>query len=42
LDDLVKAGKARLEGNASVLKQLAAVCEEFDPMFQIMPGTKAV
>jgi len=41
LADLVQAGKARLEGNPAVLKQLAGACEMFDPMFEIMPGTKA-
>jgi alkyl sulfatase BDS1-like metallo-beta-lactamase superfamily hydrolase len=40
LQDLVKAGKARLDGDEAVLRQLAAACEDFDPMFQIMPGTK--
>ena len=40
LAELAKVGKAKLEGNASVLQQLAATCEMFDPMFQIMPGTK--
>ncbi len=33
LADLVQAGKARLEGNPAVLKQLAGSCEMFDPMF---------
>ncbi len=40
LAELAKVGKAKLDGNASVLQQLAATCEMFDPMFQIMPGTK--
>ncbi len=40
LAELTKAGKAKLEGNASVLKQLAGACEMVDPMFEIMPGTK--
>ena len=40
LADLAKAGKAKLEGNPTVLKQLAGACELFDPMFEIMPGTK--
>lgn len=40
LADLAKAGKAKLEGNSTVLKQLAGACELFDPMFEIMPGTK--
>jgi alkyl sulfatase BDS1-like metallo-beta-lactamase superfamily hydrolase len=41
LAELARAGKARLDGNPAVLQQLAAACEMFDPMFQIMPGTKA-
>ncbi|MEN6464191.1 MAG: alkyl sulfatase dimerization domain-containing protein [Syntrophaceae bacterium] len=40
LSDLARAGKARLEGNPAVLKQLAGACGMFDPMFEIMPGTK--
>jgi alkyl sulfatase BDS1-like metallo-beta-lactamase superfamily hydrolase len=40
LMELAKAGKARLEGNANILQQLAAACEMYDPMFEIMPGTK--
>lgn len=40
LADLAKSGKARLDGNPAVLQQLAAACEPFDPMFEIMAGTK--
>jgi alkyl sulfatase BDS1-like metallo-beta-lactamase superfamily hydrolase len=40
LADLAKAGKARLEGNPGVLQQLMGACEMYDPMFEIMPGTK--
>lgn len=40
LAELAKAGKAKLDGNPAVLKQLAAACEMYDPMFQIMPGTR--
>jgi alkyl sulfatase BDS1-like metallo-beta-lactamase superfamily hydrolase len=40
LMELAKAGKAKLEGNANVLQQLAGACEMFNPMFEIMPGTK--
>jgi len=40
LGELAKAGKAKLEGNATVLQQLASACEMFDPMFEIMSGTK--
>jgi len=40
LAELAKAGKAKVDGNAGVLKQLASVVEMFDPMFEIMPGTR--
>jgi alkyl sulfatase BDS1-like metallo-beta-lactamase superfamily hydrolase len=40
LEELAKAGKAKLDGNAGVLQQLAAATGTFDPLFQIMPGTK--
>jgi alkyl sulfatase BDS1-like metallo-beta-lactamase superfamily hydrolase len=40
LEDLAKAGKAKLDGNAIVLKQLASAVEGYDPLFEIMPGTK--
>jgi hypothetical protein len=30
-----------VEGDASVLKQLASTMVDFDPRFEIMPGTKA-
>jgi hypothetical protein len=32
---------AKVEGDASVLKQLASAMVEFDPRFEIMPGTKS-
>ena len=32
---------AKVEGDASVLKQLASTMVEFDPRFEIMPGTKS-
>ena len=34
------AGLLKLEGDASVLGKLAATMVDFDPRFQIMPGTK--
>ncbi|MEN6373909.1 MAG: alkyl sulfatase dimerization domain-containing protein [Smithella sp.] len=40
LSELAKAGKAKLDGNPGILQQLAGACEMFDPMFEIMPGTK--
>ena len=33
-------GKARLEGNADVLKQLACAVKMYDPLLEIMPGTR--
>jgi hypothetical protein len=29
-----------VEGDASILKQLASTMVEFDPRFEIMPGTR--
>jgi alkyl sulfatase BDS1-like metallo-beta-lactamase superfamily hydrolase len=34
------AGRARFEGNAQVLEQLMACLVQFDPAFEIMPGTR--
>ena len=34
-------GTAKAEGNLEVLKQLASTMVDFDPRFEIMPGTKA-
>jgi len=34
------AGAARLDGNAGVLQQLMGCLVDFDPAFEIMPGTK--
>jgi linear primary-alkylsulfatase len=34
-------GTAKIQGDANVLKQLAFTMVEFDPRFEIMPGTKA-
>lgn len=39
-DDLTKAGKAKLAGDAGVLKQLMSTQEKFDPRFEVLPGTK--
>lgn len=41
-DDQIKAGKAKLAGNTKVYDQLKSVLVQFDPLFEIMPGTKAV
>jgi alkyl sulfatase BDS1-like metallo-beta-lactamase superfamily hydrolase len=40
LGSQILAGKARLEGNGLLLAQFASTLAEFDPLFEIMPGTK--
>jgi alkyl sulfatase BDS1-like metallo-beta-lactamase superfamily hydrolase len=40
LEAQIMDGTARVEGDASILKQLASTMVEFDPRFEIMPGTK--
>ncbi len=37
--DQIHAGKARIDGKAEVLAQLQSTLVNFDPMFEIMPGT---
>jgi alkyl sulfatase BDS1-like metallo-beta-lactamase superfamily hydrolase len=34
-------GTAKAQGNIGILKQLAAMFVDFDPRFEVMPGTKA-
>ncbi len=41
LDAQIADGTAKVEGDAGILKQLAATMVEFDPRFEIMPGTMA-
>ena len=41
LEAQIAAGTAKVQGDASVLKQLASTMVDFDPRFEIMPGTKA-
>ena len=41
-DEQVKAGKVKLEGNREVYDRLVSTFEQFDPSFEIMPGTKEV
>lgn len=41
LEDQLKDGTAKAEGDVSILGKLAAAMVEFDPRFEIMPGTKA-
>jgi alkyl sulfatase BDS1-like metallo-beta-lactamase superfamily hydrolase len=36
----IAAGKAKAEGDANIISKLAALMVEFDPLFEIMPGTK--
>jgi alkyl sulfatase BDS1-like metallo-beta-lactamase superfamily hydrolase len=40
LAEQLLAGNGSVQGNAAVLQQLASVLVEFDPAFEIMPGTK--
>lgn len=40
LPEQVAAGKAKIEGDPSILMTLAGMLVEFDPAFAIMPGTK--
>ena len=40
LEAQIADGTAKVEGDASILKQLASIMVEFDPRFEIMPGTK--
>ena len=41
LEAQIAEGAAKIEGDASILKQLASTMVDFDPRFEIMPGTKA-
>ncbi len=41
LEAQIADGTAKVEGDAGVLKQLASTMVDFDPRFEIMPGTKA-
>lgn len=41
LDAQLADGTAKFEGNVAILKQLASTFVDFDPRFEIMPGTKA-
>ena len=38
--DQLQAGKASVEGNADVLAQLMSTLVNFDPVFEMMPGTR--
>ncbi len=41
LETQIAEGKATFEGDISILGKLAATMVDFDPRFEIMPGTKA-
>jgi alkyl sulfatase BDS1-like metallo-beta-lactamase superfamily hydrolase len=41
LEAQIAEGTAHVQGDVSILKQLAATMVDFDPRFEIMPGTKA-
>jgi hypothetical protein len=41
-DDQIKVGKAKLQGDTKVYDQLKSTLVQFDPLFEIMPGTKDV
>jgi alkyl sulfatase BDS1-like metallo-beta-lactamase superfamily hydrolase len=40
LGDQIRAGKAEVSGNIRVLALLRSALVEFDPVFEIMPGTR--
>ena len=41
LEAQIADGSAKVEGDVGILKQLASTMVDFDPRFEIMPGTKA-
>jgi alkyl sulfatase BDS1-like metallo-beta-lactamase superfamily hydrolase len=41
LEAQIADGTAKVQGDARVLQQLASTMVDFDPRFEIMPGTKA-
>jgi alkyl sulfatase BDS1-like metallo-beta-lactamase superfamily hydrolase len=42
LEAQIKDGTAKVKGDVSILAKLASTMIEFDPRFEIMPGTKAI
>ncbi len=40
LEDQIADGTANVEGDVGVLKQLGATMVDFDPLFEVLPGTK--
>ena len=41
LEAQIKDGTAKVSGDTGILKQRASTMIDFDPRFEIMPGTKA-
>lgn len=41
LDARIAEGTAKTTGAAGIVKQLASTVVDFDPRFEILPGTKA-
>jgi alkyl sulfatase BDS1-like metallo-beta-lactamase superfamily hydrolase len=41
LESQIKAGTAKVDGDASILQRLASTMVDFNPRFEIMSGTKA-
>ena len=41
LEAQIADGTAKVQGNVAILKQLASTMIDFDPRFEILPGTKA-
>jgi hypothetical protein len=41
LEAQIKDGTAKVQGDVSRLQKLASTMIDFDPRFEIMPGTKA-
>lgn len=40
LETQIASGTASVEGDVSVLEQLASTVVDFDPLFEIFPGTR--
>jgi hypothetical protein len=38
-DDLIAEGKARFDGDRKPYEQLKSILKNFDPLFELMPGT---
>ena len=41
LEAQIADGSCKAEGDLSILKKLASTMVEFDPRFEVLPGTKA-